>query len=258
MAELDGVIHEIVEYLLDFDHVRVDVHLVSGEDKLNGNQPLAAGSLKGHCRVFDDLVDVKIAPVENHALGRQVVEREQGVGQFGQAVCLVQDDADIFLVHLGGDRAVEHRLEISAHGGERRTEIVGDVCYKALLIVLALGDLACHIGEGGGEVADLVLAVELKFIPEVADGVLLSRVCDLAERQIHHLREEEQYDQRQQKEDHQRDIGYVQERIAGGLQVFHGCVDDHVTLHLVFGGDRRKRRDHFLIEHPKKIPGRVK
>lgn len=258
MAEFDGVVHQIVEHLLDLHHVCIHIHLVSCQDQIDGYHLLAACSLEGHCRIFDDLINVKYAPVKDQPLCREVVEREQGVGQFGQAVCLVQDDADIFLVHLGGDRAVEHRLEISAHGGERRTEIVGDVCYKALLIVLALGDLACHIGEGGGEVADLVLAVELKFIPEVADGVLLSRVCDLAERQIHHLREEEQYDQRQQKEDHQRDIGYVQERIAGGLQVFHGCVDDHVTLHLVFGGDRRKRRDHFLIEHPKKIPGRVK
>lgn len=77
MAELDGVVHQIVEYLLDLYHVRVHIHGISGEDQLDGDQLLAACSLEGHCRVFDHLVDVKAAAVEYHALRRQVVEREQ-------------------------------------------------------------------------------------------------------------------------------------------------------------------------------------
>lgn len=89
MAEFDGVVHQIVEHLLDFYHIRVHVHFVSSEDELDGDQFFAAGSLEGHRRVFDDLIDVEVASVQNHALGSQVVEREQGVGQFCQAVCLV-------------------------------------------------------------------------------------------------------------------------------------------------------------------------
>ena len=97
----------------------MDEHLIAGEDKLNGNQPFAAGSLKGHCCIFDDLVQVKGTLVENHSLGGQVVEREQGVGQFCQAVCLVEDHADIFFMQLGRNRAVKHCFKVAAHGGER-------------------------------------------------------------------------------------------------------------------------------------------
>lgn len=147
-------------------------------------------------------------------------------------------------MHLGRNRTVEHRLEISPHGSERGAEIVGDVCHETFLVVLALCHLACHVGEGGGEVADLVLAVDLKLISEITDGVLLCRVRDLAERQIYHLCEKEQDDQRQQKEDYQRDVGYIQQRVAGGLQTIDRCMDDHIAFYLVLGGDRRKSGDH--------------
>lgn len=119
MAELDGVVHEVVEHLLYLDHIRIDVHLIACEDKLNGDQPFTAGSLEGHCCIFDNLVQVKGALVENHALGGEVVEREQGVGQLGQTVRFVEYYTDIFFMQFGRNRAVKHRFEIAAHGGER-------------------------------------------------------------------------------------------------------------------------------------------
>ena len=119
MAELDGVVHKVVEHLLYLDHIRIDVHLIACEDKLNGDQPFTAGSLEGHCCIFDDLVQVKGALVENHALGGEVVEREQGVGQLGQTVRFVEYYTDIFFMQFGRNRAVKHRFEIAAHGGER-------------------------------------------------------------------------------------------------------------------------------------------
>mgnify|MGYP000214143655 CR=1 FL=1 len=36
---------------------------------------------------------------------------------------------------------------------------MGDVGDKFFLVVLAARDFACHVGKGGGKIADLVLAV---------------------------------------------------------------------------------------------------
>ena len=54
--------------------------------------------------------------MEDHAPRVQVVERQQAVGELGEAVRLVEDDAQIVLVHFGRDRAVQHGLQESPDG----------------------------------------------------------------------------------------------------------------------------------------------
>ena len=34
VAELNGVIHEIIEYLLDLAHICMDIHFIAGKDHL--------------------------------------------------------------------------------------------------------------------------------------------------------------------------------------------------------------------------------
>ena len=69
---------------------------------------------------------------------------------------------------LGRDRTVQHGFQISLYGGQGRTEIMGNICHKFLLVVLGSGNFACHIGKGCAKVADLVLTVDLKFIMHIS------------------------------------------------------------------------------------------
>lgn len=60
MGKFDGIVHQVVEYLLYFAHIRVYRKLFAGKDKLNGDMLLLAGALKGSRCIADDGVDVKI------------------------------------------------------------------------------------------------------------------------------------------------------------------------------------------------------
>ena len=85
MGKFDGIVHQVVEYLLYFAHIRVYRKLFAGKDKLNGDMLLLAGALKGSRCIADDGVDVKIRFFQNHALGVQVVQGEQAVGELGES-----------------------------------------------------------------------------------------------------------------------------------------------------------------------------
>ena len=74
MAELDRIIYQIVKYLLDLYHVCIDVHLLAGQYQFDRNQFAAAGSFKGGSRIFNDWIDVKICPVEDHSLRIEIIE----------------------------------------------------------------------------------------------------------------------------------------------------------------------------------------
>ena len=65
---------------------------------------------------------------------------------------------------------------------------MGDVCDKFFLVVFGTGDFAGHIGEGGGQIADFILAVHLKFVMHIAAGILFGSLRDFAEREVHDLR----------------------------------------------------------------------
>ena len=69
MAELYGVVQKVIQNLLDFAHIRIHIHGIAGEDKLNGNFLFTAGALKGGSRIPDDFVDVKVGLVQKHSLG---------------------------------------------------------------------------------------------------------------------------------------------------------------------------------------------
>ena len=76
---------------------------------------------------------------------------------------------------------------------------MGNVCHEFLLVILRTGNLACHVGDGGAEVANLILAVNLKFILHVASSILLSGFRNFAQRKIDHLCEEDQNNHGEQK-----------------------------------------------------------
>ena len=61
MAELDGIVDQVIKDLLDLSQIRVDHQYVVGEGQVQDDVPGAAGALKGGRRVLDDPVDVEIA-----------------------------------------------------------------------------------------------------------------------------------------------------------------------------------------------------
>ena len=46
VGKFDGIVHQVVEYLLYFAHIRVHGKLFAGKDKLNGDMLLLAGASK--------------------------------------------------------------------------------------------------------------------------------------------------------------------------------------------------------------------
>ena len=76
VAEFDCVVHEIVKHLLDFYHIGIDKHLITGKHKFNCNEFITAGSSKRGCRIFYNLIDVEIGTVQNHSFCVQVIKRE--------------------------------------------------------------------------------------------------------------------------------------------------------------------------------------
>ena len=90
MTEFDGVIQQIIEYLLDFIHVRHHIHLVAREHKLNADHFLTAGALEGGGDIADHGVNLKVCFIQHHALCIQVVEGQEAVCQLRQTACLIQ------------------------------------------------------------------------------------------------------------------------------------------------------------------------
>ena len=145
VAELDRIVQQVVEHLLDFFHIGVDVHGLAGEDHLYGDGLLAACPLEGGCGAADDGVDVEIRPLQKHPLGVQVVQGQQAVGELGEALRLVQHDVQVLVVHLRGDCAVDHGLQVAPDGGQGGAEVVGHIGHEFLLVVRMIRDSSSRI-----------------------------------------------------------------------------------------------------------------
>ncbi len=253
VAELDGIVQEVVENLLDFAHVCVDIQFCACEDKLDGDGLPAAGAFEGGGGAADDAVDLEICPIQEHSCGVQVVQGQEAVGEFGQAFCFVQHNVQVFVVGFHGDGAVDHGLQITSDGGEGGTEVVGDVGHKFLLVVLRACNLACHVIQAGRQVADLVVALHLEFIVHIAVGILFRGIGDFAQGNVHDLRKKDQDDQGQQQQDHQGDIGDVQKAVAEGLDLLHIAVDYHIAFYHIVIGDGGEDGENILVKAVKKI-----
>ena len=86
---------------------------------------------------------------------------------------------------------------------------MGDIGHELFLVILRPGDFAGHIGQCGGQIAHLILALHTEFIVHVAAGVLFRRFRDFPQGNIDHLCEKDQDDQGQQKENEQHNVGNV-------------------------------------------------
>ena len=256
-AEFDRVVDEVVEDLLYFVHVGVNVEDAAGQDQADADLPAQADMLERGGDFPDDVVDVPVGHVEDHAPRVEVVERQQAVGELGEAVRLVEDDSQIVLVHLGRDRAVQHGLQESTDGSQRGAEVMGDVRDELLLVVLEARHGLGHVAKGRREVAKFVLSFHSQFVVHVARSVLLGRRDDLAKRAVDDLRKEDQDDQGQEQDHDEHQVGDVEHAVGALIDLRRGLVDDHVSSGLVFIDDGGNDAELLLLEGVKKGAPRV-
>ena len=168
--------------------------------------------LEGGADFADNVVDIPVSHLKEHALCVEVVEGQKTVGQLGKTLGLVKDNADIVVVHLGRDRPVLHGFQKAPDGGQGRAEVMRDIGDEFLLVILGGGDGPGHVTQRGRKIAHFIVAFHIKFIMHISRCVLLCRGNDLSEGTVDDFREEDQDDdgQKQNNNEHQiRDVQHV-------------------------------------------------
>ena len=89
MAEFDGVIQQIIKYLLNLIHVRDHIHLIAREHQLDTDRFLPAGAFKRSGYIADNGVDLEIRFIQHDTLGVQIVEGQKTVCQLRQTLRLI-------------------------------------------------------------------------------------------------------------------------------------------------------------------------
>lgn len=81
VREFGRIVDQIIEYLLNFTHIRIDEQFLTGEDKVESQPLFLACSFKGEDRCLDHAVDVKVCQIENHAaVASKLVEIKDSLG----------------------------------------------------------------------------------------------------------------------------------------------------------------------------------
>ena len=145
VAELDGVIQQIIEYLLDLVHIGHHIHFIACQHQFDGDGFGTAGALKRGRHGADRRVNVEISFVQHDSLCIQIIKRQKTVGKFCQPLGFIQKDGQIFFMHFERNSTVDHGFQIALDGSQRRTEIVGNIGHKFLLVVFRACNLVRHI-----------------------------------------------------------------------------------------------------------------
>ena len=81
-AELDGIVNEVVQYLLNLAHISSYEKGFLCQDQLKGDALLHTGSFKGKGSIFDNGVKIKAGHVENGLAVRAVfIQLQHTLGQ---------------------------------------------------------------------------------------------------------------------------------------------------------------------------------
>ena len=99
-AEFNGIVNEVIEYLLNLSHIGPHKQGLAGQQKFDGNPFLPAGALKGFGSAFYDTVDVKIRIIQLPSLFIQIVQSQETLGQLVEAVGFMHHDFQVFLLHF--------------------------------------------------------------------------------------------------------------------------------------------------------------
>ena len=100
------------------------------EDRVQINAFVLTTAFKGVDRRKNDALDIKIRLIKLKVKGIKVVKFQKPLCQFGKTHSFAQNDLEIFLVLIRRNRSVDHGFDISLDGGQRGTEVVGDIRDK--------------------------------------------------------------------------------------------------------------------------------
>ena len=208
VAELDGIVNEIVHDLLYFSKVGKNHLDVIRKGKIEAYVLRHAGALKGGRRILYNTVDIKIGPGEI-ALGIQRVQGKHAFCQLVKALCLGYDPGQVFFIHLSRYGAVQNGFQIALDGSQGRAEIMGYIGYGILLVFLHLIQLVGHIIQGVGEITHLIVGLDIDSVIQVTGRVFIGAHCNLAKGQIHGLREYQKDNKGQAEQDSGCDVKYA-------------------------------------------------
>ena len=248
VAEFDGVVHQIVENLLYFVHIGVDIEDFPRKDQLDPDTFALADLFERGGHFSNDIVDIPVGHVKEHALGVEVIECQERVGELGQALGLIENDAEIVLVHLGRNGPVQHGFQKTPDGRQGRAEVVGDICNEFFLVILGICHCFGHISEGCRQIAHLVLSLNVQLVVHVAGRVLFGRRDDPPKRSVYDFREEDQNDYGQEQDHDEHQIRDVQKTVGVLVDLCGGFVNDHIAPGLVIVDDGRDDAQLLLFE----------
>ena len=210
-AELDGVVHQIVDDLRDrialrscpkrpIRQIHIDLKLLGVDLLLERNE---------HVTQHVAEVEADLARLV-HALRLKPGDVQHIADKPRQPAHLAGNDLHIMLLLFGRDRPVEHSVDITADRRHRRFQLVGDVRNKLLTALLRFFKAHRHRIERLRKVGDLLGALrrDLYARAEVSVAEPPGRLRHLVQRADLRTRKERGRDQRQ----HQHEDGRVDEQ----------------------------------------------
>ena len=175
----------------------------------------------------------------------------------GEALGLGEDNSQIVFIPLRRNRAVQHGLQESVDGGQGRAEIVGDICDKFFLIILRTRNRVCHVAQGSSQVSQFVFALDRDVVVHVSKGILFGRGDDAPQRTIDIFCEKQEDDERQDDQEDQFHIGYVQNAVRVPADLFHGHMNDNIAADFETAGDGNCDTEDLFVKGIKKGAGRI-
>ena len=126
---------------------------------------------------------------------------------------------------------------------------MGHIGNELVLIFLHLVQLHGHVVQGVGQIAHLVLGVELYTVGQVSCRVLRGRPGNFFQREIHGLGEEEQEDQRDGKDNSRCNVYNIQNTVLFLCHQAHGHVDHNIAVCVEISRYGRRHGQHLIRKH---------
>ena len=126
-----------------FSVVGVHIGVLVGEGEVKLYFFLCTHTFKCENSFADYLVYVKTAYIKHHSL-THIVQRKKTYGKLIKTFCFKKHNVEIFFIHLRRNGSVQHRLKIALYRGEWGAEVMGDVGYELILVVIKLFNFTCH------------------------------------------------------------------------------------------------------------------
>ena len=209
--------------------IRVGVHHGAlGHQPLNLDLAALNALFGGQCRAGDALPHVVAAGVHLIFARLQLGDVQHILDEPGQAAHLLADHAQIVVVQLRGNGAVQHTVHKALHAGHGGAQFVGDVAHEVGAGRVNGLQIGGHVVEGHGQLGHLVLAFHRHTGGEIPRAELACRLGNAPQRQgepggEHHAEQagNQQHQPRREDEgaEHIRHIAVQRRDVGGGKRI---------------------------------------